>query len=175
MYILSLSFGLSIQNSVNSWPDHFKISKVVVDKRTSGCRCITSSIYLNWNISVIYCRIEIKLVSIKENDGEFYFVRITFLNCFRSRRHDVIKLSIADISLILHSIDSLFGHRSHDSPWCHMKYYVTLKVTLTFGVNGKVNAYSFYRLIFPCVTPSILDRISSNYQLWSLTKKLPVG
>ena len=106
---------------------------------------------------------------------EFYFVRITFLNCFRSRRYDIIKLSIADISLILHSIDSQFGHRSQDSPWCHMKYYLTLKVTLTFGVNGKVNAYSFYRLIFPFVTPSILDRISSNYQLWSLTKKLPVG
>ena len=65
MYILSLFFGLSIQNSVNSWPNHFKISKVVVDKRTSGCRSITSSIHLNWNISVIYCRIEIKLDSIK--------------------------------------------------------------------------------------------------------------
>ena len=38
MYILSLSIDLSIHNSVNSWPNHFKISKVVVDKRTSGYR-----------------------------------------------------------------------------------------------------------------------------------------
>ena len=73
---------------------------------------------------------------------------ITFLNFFWSRKHDVIKLSIADISLILHSIDSQSGHRSQDSPWCHIKYYVTLKVTLTFGVNGKVNAYSFLSLDF---------------------------
>ena len=65
MYILSLSFGLSIHNSVNSWPNHFTISKVVVDKRTSGWRSIMSTIYLNWNITVIYCRIKIKLVSVK--------------------------------------------------------------------------------------------------------------
>ena len=31
---------------LNYWPNHFKISKVVVDKWTSGCRSITSSIYL---------------------------------------------------------------------------------------------------------------------------------
>ena len=78
MYILSLSFGLSIHNSVNSWPTYSKISKVVVDKRTSGCRSITSSIYLNWNISVIYCRIEIKLVSVKAEWPLFLFVGITF-------------------------------------------------------------------------------------------------
>ena len=66
VYVYSFfSFGLSIHNSVNSRPNHFKISKVVVDRRTSGSRSITSSIYLNWNISVIYCQIEIKLVSIK--------------------------------------------------------------------------------------------------------------
>ena len=78
MYILSLSFGLSIHKSVNSWPNHFKISKVVVDKGTSGCRSITSSIYLNWNIFVIYCRFEIKLVSVKAEWRRVFFVRITF-------------------------------------------------------------------------------------------------
>ena len=85
---------------------------------------------------------------LKQNDAEFYFVRITFYRRFRSRRHDVIKLSIADISLIVHSIDSQFGHRGQGTPWCHIKYYVTLKVTLTFGVNGKVNVYSFLSLGF---------------------------
>ena len=115
MYFLSLSFGLSIHSSVNSWPNHFKISKVVVHKRTSVCRSVTSSIYLNWNISVIYCRIEIKLVSVF-------------------------------VSLILRSIESQFGHRGQGSPWYHMKYYGMLKVILTFGVNGKVNAYFFLSL-----------------------------
>ena len=28
------------------------------------------------------------------------------------------------------------------------KIYVTLNVTLTFGVNGKVNAYSFFIVLF---------------------------
>ena len=33
----------------------------------------------------------------------------------------------------------------------------------------------FYRLVCPFITPSIIDRISSNDQLWSLTKELPVA
>ena len=59
--------------------------------------------------------------------------------------------------------------------WGHIKCYVMLKVTLTFGVNRKVNAYSFvYRLICHFITPSILDRITPNFQVWSLKKRLPV-
>ena len=73
------------------------------------------------------------MLRLKQNDSEFNFVRIPFKSRFRSRRHDVIKLSIADISLILHSIESQIGHIGQGSPWCHKKYYVTLKVTLTFG------------------------------------------
>ena len=175
MYILSLSIGLSIHNSVNSWPNDFKLLKVVVDKRTSGCRSITSSIYLNWNISVIYCRIEIKLVSVKAEWRWVLFCKNYFESRFRSRRHDVIKFLFADISLIQRSIKSQFGHSGQGSPWCHIKYYVTLKVAMTFGVNGKVIAYFFYRLVCPFITPSNLDRFSSNYQLWSFTKELPVG
>ena len=60
MYILSLFYGLSIHNSFSSCRNHFKFSTVVVDKGTSGCSSITSSIYLNWNISVICNRIKIK-------------------------------------------------------------------------------------------------------------------
>ena len=41
MHILSLLFDLSIHNSVNSWPYHFKFSTVVVEKGTSGCIGIT--------------------------------------------------------------------------------------------------------------------------------------
>ena len=43
--------------------------------------------------------------------------------------------------------------------------YVTLKFTLTFVVNGLVIAYPFYRLVCPFITLSIIDRITSNYQL----------
>ena len=32
--------------------------------------------------------------------------------------------------------------------WGHLKYHVTLKVTLTFGVKGKVNVYSFFIVWF---------------------------
>ena len=50
----------------NSWLSHFKFWSMVVEKGSSGWRGITSSIYLNWNISVINCRFGIKLNSVKE-------------------------------------------------------------------------------------------------------------
>ena len=142
MYILSLLYGLSIHNSFNSWPNVFTFSTVVVDKGTSGCRSITSSI--NWNISFIYDRIKIKLVLEKAEWRCLLIRKNYFLSHFRSRRHDVIKHSIADIPLKLCWIEPQFGHRDQGSPWCHCKYYVILKVTLTFGVNCKVNAYYFF-------------------------------
>ena len=41
----------------------------------------------------------------------------TFLRHFRSRIHDVIKLSTADISLILCQIASQFGQRDLGGPY----------------------------------------------------------
>ena len=73
-----LSLGLSVHKSVNYWPKFFKLSTVVVEKGTSGCRGNTSSIYSNWNISVIYCRIEIKLVLVKAKWWWLLFCRGTF-------------------------------------------------------------------------------------------------
>ena len=169
MYILSLSIGLSIHNYVNFWRNHFKISKVVVEKRTSGCRSITSSIYLNLNISVIYYRIKIKLV-LEKAEWQCLFIRILYSH-FRSRRHDVIKHSIADIPLKLRWIEPQFGHRDQGSSWCHLKYHVILKVTLTLWVNCKVNAYIIsFSFGVPFITLSILCQITSNFQLWSLKK-----
>ena len=40
--------------------------------------------------------------------------------------------------------------------------------------QGKMHIL-FYRLVCPFITPSILDRITSIYQPWSLTKELPVA
>ena len=45
MYIFSLLYGKSIHNSFSSCPNVFTFSSVVVDKGTSECRSITSSIY----------------------------------------------------------------------------------------------------------------------------------
>ena len=91
---------------------------MVIDTGTPGCRGITSSLYLNWNISVIYCRIEIKIVPVKaepQNDDDFYFVKNTFY--FRSNKHDVIKLSIWTISLIIRWILSQTGQGDLDNPY----------------------------------------------------------
>ena len=143
MYILSLSYGLSIHNSFSSWPNVFTFSTIVVDKGTSGCGSITSSLYLNLTISVIYYRIKIKLVLEKAEWRCLLIRKNYFLSHFRSRRHDVIKHPIADIPLKLRWIEPQFGHRDQGNPWCHLKYHVILKVTLTFGVNCKVNAYFF--------------------------------
>ena len=65
MHILSSSFDLFIHNSADSWPSHFKCLTVIVGKNNFGWKGITSSIHLNKNISVIYCRIAIKLVLLK--------------------------------------------------------------------------------------------------------------
>ena len=52
----------------------------------------------------------------KQNDDGFYFVKI-FFGHFHSSTHDVIMLSIADISLIIRWIESQIGQRDLDSPY----------------------------------------------------------
>ena len=48
-------------------------------------------------------------------------------------------------------------------------------VTLSIGINGKVNAYSFFIvLICPFITQPNLDRVTSIFKMWSLKKELPV-
>ena len=177
MHIPSLLFDLSIHTSVNSWLSHFKFSIVVVEKRNFRLKRyyvinIFKLEYLRYLLSVwdqtYFGKSRIKVS----------FISLELLFKVTSGVEDMTSLSflIADISLLLRSIKSQFGHSGQGSPCFHIKYYVTLKVTLTFGVNGKVIAYSFfYCLVCPFIPPSFLDRYSSNYQLWSLTKELPVG
>ena len=46
------------------------------------------------------------------------FISYKHILChFRSSKHDVIKLSIADISLIIRWIESQIGQRDLDSPY----------------------------------------------------------
>ena len=112
-----LSLGLSVHNSVNYWPNFFKLSTVVVAKETSGCRGITSSLYLNWNISVIYCRTEINLFLVKAEWWWLLFRKKHNFSLFRSSKHDVVKLSNTDISLIIRWIESHISQRDLDSPY----------------------------------------------------------
>ena len=79
-----------------------------VKKELTG---ITSSIYLNWNISVIHYRIDIKLILVKAEWQWLLFCKKNVLRHFRSRIHNVIKLSIADISLIFRQIETQIGQR----------------------------------------------------------------
>ena len=110
-------FNLCVHNFVNSWPNFFNLSVVVVDKGTSGCRVITSSLYLDWNISVIYCRIEIKLVLVKEEWRWLLFRKNTF--CVTSGLANMTSLSFQlRISLLLCvGLSQKFGQRYLDSPY----------------------------------------------------------
>ena len=47
----------------------------LLKKGTSGWRCITSLIYLNWNLSFIYCRFEIKIFSVKAEWGWLLYLK----------------------------------------------------------------------------------------------------
>ena len=106
----------------------------------------------------------------KQNDVAFYFGKITVLSHFLSRRHDVINLSIADISLILRWIEPQFGHRSGYS-MVSFKISCDLEchIELLDQWQGKC-IFHLYRLVCPFISPSILDRITLNFQLWSLKK-----
>ena len=145
-----LSLGLSVHNTVNFWPNYSNLSTAVVDKGTSGCRGITSSLYLNWNISIIYCRIEIKLVLGKAKWRWLFFVKNTFYVTsglanmtswsFQLRIYLLLYVGLSH-KLVREILIVHITCRSY-------KYHLTLKVTLTFGINCKVNEYSFFFVWF---------------------------
>ena len=83
----------------------------------------------------------------KHNEDDFYFVKKpTFLCHFLSRIHDVIKFHLRITLLFFVELSNnlirmlLVVHVTSG----HIQYHVTLKVILTFEVNVKVNAYSFF-------------------------------
>ena len=86
-------------------------------KKPSGWRGITSSIYLNWNISFIYYRFDIKLILVKE-EWRWLLVRKNHfpmsLPVLQTWRPQIL---IANISLILRSIGTQFGQRDLSSPY----------------------------------------------------------
>ena len=152
---------------------------MVVDNGTSGCQGITSSLYLNWNISVIYCRIEVKFVLVKAKWWWLLFGKNTFyVNCDLP---NITSLSFQlRISLLLYVG---LSHKLVREIWIvHItlrcvKYNVSLTVILTFWVNCNVNVIEYFLclLISPFITPSILNRITSNFERWLLKKELSVA
>ena len=116
---------------------------MVVDNGTSVCQGITSSLYLNWNISVIYCRIEVKFVLVKEEWWWLLFGKNTFYVTCGLANMTALSFQLR-ISLLLfvglnHKLVSEIW-KVHIILRC-LKYDVSLKVTLTFWVNCNVNEY----------------------------------
>ena len=185
MYILSLSLCLSVHNSVNSWRNFFKLSTVVVDKGTAACRGIRSSLNWNWNtcISVIYCRIEVKLVLVKAKFFKRLLFRKKYFLChFRSTKHGIIKLEIADICLWLYVG---LSHKLVREIWIVHIIYISYKISCDLhDLEGHLDLlgqlqgkwiFFLFRLISPFITLSILDQITLIFQRWLLKKELLVA
>ena len=178
MHIYFLSLGLSVHNSVNYWPNFFKLSTVVVDKGTSGCRGITSSLYSNWNISVIYCRIEIKLVLVKAEWWWLYFVESTFY--VTSGLANMTSLSFQlRVSLLLYVG---LNHKLVREIWIVHITYRSYKISCDLEGHldfwGQLQGkwiFFLFRLISPSITPSIFDKITLIFQRRLLKKELPVA
>ena len=177
MYILSLSFDFSIHISAHSWPRHFKFPTIVVEKGTSGFRGITSSIYLNWNISIISCQIEIKLVLVKAEWQWLLFLKNIFLCHFRSRRMTSLKFQLRISFLFYVGL----SHNLVKEIWV---VNMTLRsYEISCDIEGHVDLWGqlqgkciFFRNRWICqfITPSIVYQITSNFQVWSLKTGLPV-
>ena len=136
---------------------------------TSGYLVI-ASLYLNWNISVIHCPIDIKLILVKAESRWLLFRKRTFLRHFGSRIHDVTKFSIADISLIFRQIEPKFGQRV---------VHLTLRSYKICDLEGHLDPRGqgqsqcilfLYCSICRFIPPQILDWVNSNFQLMLLKK-----
>ena len=101
------------------------------------------------------------------------FCKSSFLRHFRSRRHDVIKLSIADISLIFVRLSHNLVREIwvvHVTLRSYKKSY-DLEVHLDLWDQCQGQCIFFhYCLIFRFMPPQILDWVTSNVQLWLLKK-----
>ena len=165
MYILSLSFDFSFHISAHSWPGHFKFPTIVVEKGTSGFRGITSSIYLNWNISIISCQIEIKLVLVKAEWQWLLFLKNIFVCHFRSRRMTSLKFQLR-ISFLFYV---RLSHNLVKEIWV---VHMTLRsYKISCDIEGHVDLWGqlqgkciFFRNRWICqfITPSIVYQITSN-------------
>ena len=126
-------------------------------QRTSGFGGITSSIYLNL------------IISIKQNDDNYNFVKKLFslsLPVLLTWRH--LDFDCGYLSYFTFEWVTIWSERWGLSMWLcgHIKYHVTLKVIMTFGVSCKVNNFFLYRFIRHYIT----NYITSNFQQLSLRK-----
>ena len=155
MHILSFLFDFwFIPPQILDWVT-LNFQLWLLKKGISGWRGITSSIYLNWNLSVIYCRFEIKLFSVKAECGWLLY----------RKNHFSVTSGLADmpslnfqllISLLLYIGLSQMALRSYRIP-CDIEGHIDL-------LQGKP-IFFLYRLTCRFITPSILERLKCNYQL----------
>ena len=126
-----------------SW--NFQLSSL--KNGTSRFGGITSSIYLNWNIFVLYCEIEIKLVLVKAEWWWLSFLKKIFF---------YVTSGLTDMTSLKFQLRISFlfyfwlSHNFVRVVWVvHMtlrSYQIScdLEGHLDIGVNGKVNVYSFF-------------------------------
>ena len=173
MYILSLSFDFSIHNPANSWTHHFKFPTIVSDKRNFrfwryyvinifkleyfryllshadqtgfGERWMT--VYFLKNIFYVTSGL-VDMPSLK------FQLRISFLFYVGFRHNLVTEIWVVHMTLRSYKIS------------CEIEGHVDLWSQL----KGKC-IFFLYRLICQFITQSILDRITPNFQVWSLKAK----
>ena len=173
MYILSLSFNLSIHNSANSWPHHFKFPTIVGEKRN----------FRFWRYYVInlfkvkYLRY---LLSHADQTGfgkrwmTVYFLKNIFY--VTSDLEDMPSLKFQLRISFLFYVGS--SHNLVKEIWV---VHMTLRsYKISCEIEGHVDLWNqlqckciffLYRLICQFITQSILDRITPNFQVWSLKVK----
>ena len=137
----------------------------LLKKGTSSRRGIMSSISLNWNISNIYCRFEIKLIFSKSRSRMTFISLISLFCHFRSHRHDVIKLQLL-ISLLFYV--RFLSQNLVRQIWV---LHITSRSYISCDSDGHVDFWGqlqgksiffLFRLICRFITPSIHGRITLN-------------
>ena len=157
IYILSLLFGLSILNSTNSWPRYFKYPTIVVEKRNFWFRGyyvinIFKLEYLRYLLSN-WDQAGFGKTSLEDMTSFMFQLRIFFL-FYVGLSHNLVKeIWVVHMTLRSYIIS------------CEIEDHVDLRGQL----QGKYILF-LYRLVCQFITPPILDRVTSNFQL-SLLKK----
>ena len=154
--------------------ESLQISTMVFENGTSGYLGITSSIYLNWKISVIFGRIDIKLVFIKAEWWWLLFRKKVFFYVTSGLVH------MTSFKFQLRISFSFYFGLSYNLFRVFWVVNVTLRsFKILCDLEGHIDIWGqwqgqciffLYRLICQFITTPILDRITPNFQLSSVKK-----
>ena len=173
MYFLSLSFDLSIHNSANSWPHHFKFTTIVGDKRN----------FRFWRYYVINIfRLEYLRYLLSHADQTGFdkrWMTVYFLKNIFYVTSGLVDMPSLKFQLRISFLFYVgFSHNLVKEIWVVQMTWRSYKISCE--IEGHVDLWSqlqgkciffLYRLICQFMTQSILDRITPNFQVWSLKAK----